>query len=108
MIHKNYTTYKDTKNYYFTDESVYKKYKTKKEPIYCEDCGHITGYREVKVGIGLLGYEKKKYKKDTMYLMSKIMQKTILNNLMQPNILLESLTKRKIKVPKLINSLGEK
>jgi len=84
-LHKERQTYEDTNYYYFVDEPVYKKYKTKKVPTFCDDCGHKTGFEVIKVGIGLLGYEKTKYKKDPMYALNNMLYSKIVDDLSQPN-----------------------
>lgn len=102
-LHKEKLNYKETKSHYYEDEHVYKKYKKVKRYHYCLECGQTSGHYYDKVGIGLLGYKKKKYKKDFWYFNNKVLEQTIqpliVESLLSSPSAFSYITKR-IKVPK--------
>lgn len=65
----------ETDTHYFTLEPVYERYKTVKVKEYCDCCGHYTGFHEEQRGVHLISWEVNKRKKDSMYHMTRVMDK---------------------------------
>ena len=86
---------RETKYYYFHDERIYKKYKKNKVFTHCEECGHSTGFYYLKVGIDLLGYKTIKEKKDSNYLIQKLLMPKIIDRILTSRILMGKLNTRK-------------
>ncbi len=76
-LHSKPQKYPETKEYYYVDVPVYERWEKVMEPDYCDSCGQETGEYETLKGVNLLGYEKKKFKKDSIYFMNKILEKNI-------------------------------
>ena len=85
-IHKKFMTYPETKNYYFEDMPVFTKWREVKKWNECIECGHKTSFYYDKIGLGLKGYIKKRFFKDTNYYMGKTLQK-VLQPMIEDNIL---------------------
>lgn len=70
--------YKETKCYYWEWVAVYDRYEKVFVPSYCESCGQQDGGYWDEVGVNIIRYDLKKFKKDTFYLMGKAMEKILL------------------------------
>ncbi len=68
----------DTKTHYFVAEPIFDHYREVTVIDRCECCDHKTGSHKEKRGVKITGYKVKKYKKDALYYMRKMMEERFL------------------------------
>lgn len=105
-LHTDFRDYPETEHYYYEDVPVYERYETVREPRYCETCGQEDGYNEHDKGVNLLGYKKRKFKKDGWYYLNRnmaaLVEDTLTDSLStSPLFSKMSWNGKKIKIPSL-------